>query len=95
MLIASTGILSTIRPKEVNVTVQGGPPADGRLELQQARATQPVWEKRKWRKREPARNGVGPKGRLCLNKQKRQRRPHCAMRELIKRRGGPSVPSRI
>jgi hypothetical protein len=44
---------------------------------------------------EPARNGVGPRGRLCSNKQKRQPRPQCAMRELIKRRGGPLVPSRI
>jgi hypothetical protein len=31
MAIASTGMPSTIRPKEVNVTVRGGPPADGRV----------------------------------------------------------------
>jgi hypothetical protein len=31
MAIAGTGMPSAIRPKEVNVTVRGGPPADGRV----------------------------------------------------------------
>jgi hypothetical protein len=31
MAIAGTGMPSAIRPKEVDVTVRGGPPADGRV----------------------------------------------------------------